>query len=115
LWRAGVSLAVLAEFGEHPGLEERLHQGQHTLVLDARPHPLHYEGVREIVEGRLDVRIQHPAVTAGAEVVNLGDRVMWPPPGPEAVGDRLEAGLEDRLQHQFQRRLNDPVRDARNA
>ena len=37
------SLTVLTEFGEHPGLEERLHQGQHALVLDARPHPAHGE------------------------------------------------------------------------
>ena len=113
--RAGEGFAVLAEFGEHPGLEERLHQRQHALVLDPRPHPVHHGGVRHVVEGRLDVRVQHPAVAAGAVVVDLGDRVLGPPPGPEPVGDGLEVRLEDRLQHQLQRGLDDPVRDGRYA
>ena len=38
---------------------------------------------------------------------------MRPPLGPEPVGDRLEVGLEDRFQHQLQRRLDHPVRDGR--
>jgi site-specific DNA recombinase len=37
---AGEGVAVLAELGEHPGLQERLHQGQYALVLDSGPHPL---------------------------------------------------------------------------
>ena len=40
LRRAGERVAVLAQFGEHPGLEERFHQRQHALVLDPGPHPL---------------------------------------------------------------------------
>ncbi|MEV4865981.1 hypothetical protein MRBLMF1_007502, partial [Streptomyces ossamyceticus] len=40
---AGVSVALLAEFGEHTGLEERLDQGQHAFVLDARPHSIENE------------------------------------------------------------------------
>jgi hypothetical protein len=46
------------------------------------------------------------AVAAGAEVVDLGDRVLGTPSGPEAVGGRLEVGLEYRLQHEFQRGLD---------
>ena len=65
------------------------------------------------VEARLDVRVQHPPVALGAEEVDLGDRVLGPPLGPEPVGDRLEVGLEDRFQHQLQRRLDDPVGDGR--
>ena len=61
------------------------------------------------VKARLDVRIQHPLVSLGAEMVDLGDRVVCAPLGPEPVGDRLEVGLEDRFQHQFQRRLDDTV------
>jgi hypothetical protein len=30
-----------AEFGEDPGLQERLDQRQHALVLDPCPHPVH--------------------------------------------------------------------------
>ena len=66
------------------------------------------------VKARLDIRIQHPAVTLDAEVVNLSDRVVCAPLGPESVGDRHEVGLEDRFQHQFQRSLDDPVAHRRN-
>ena len=59
--------------------------------------------------------VQHPAIPSGAEQVNLGDRVLGPPPRPEPVGDRHEVGLEDRFQHQLQRRLNHPVSDGRDA
>lgn len=38
LWRAGVSVSVLAEFGEDPGLEERLDQRQRAFVLHPGPH-----------------------------------------------------------------------------
>ena len=41
LRRAGVGVPVLAELGEHPGLEERLDQREHPLVLDPLPHPVH--------------------------------------------------------------------------
>lgn len=50
---------------------------------------------------------------AGAVVVDLRDRVLSPPLGPEPVRDRREVGLEDRFQHEFQRRLNEPVRNRR--
>jgi len=62
--------------------------------------------VREVVEGRLDVRVQYPPVSVGAELVYLGDRVVCPPHRPEPVGDRLEVGLEDGLQHELQRGLD---------
>ena len=104
---------MLSEFGQHPGLEEGFHQRQHALVLDPCPHPVRDGRVRDVVEGRLDVRVQHPPVTLGAEVVDLGDRVLGAPLRPEPVRARLEVRLEDRLQHQRQRSLDDPVRDAR--
>ncbi len=113
--RAGICLPVFAEFGEDPGLEERLNQPQHPLVLDPAAHPVHQGHVVDGVKARLDVRIQHPAVTLGAEVVDLGDRVVCAPLGPEPVGDRLEVGLEDGFQHQFQRRLHHPVGHGRDG
>ena len=66
------------------------------------------------VKARLDICVQHPAITLGAEQVNLGDRVVCAPLGPEPIGDRHEVGLEDRFQHQFQRRLDNPVGHRRN-
>jgi len=47
--------------------------------------------------------------------MDLGDRVLGTPPGPEPIRARLEVRLEDGLQHQLERRLHDPVRDARYA
>src|SRR4051794_38269282 len=41
LRRAGVAVFPLAGLGEHPGLEERLHQREHALVLDPGSHPVH--------------------------------------------------------------------------
>jgi len=47
--------------------------------------------------------------------VDLGNGVLRAPVGPEAVGDRLKVGLEDRFQDQFQRGLHDPVGHGRDA
>ena len=60
-------------------------------------------------------RCPRPAPTdnPGCRKVDLGYRVLGPPLGPEPVGDRHEVGLEDRFQHQLQRRLNHPIRDGR--
>jgi hypothetical protein len=46
-------------------------------------------------------------------MMNLGDRVMSPPLGPEPIGDRHEVGLENGFQHQLKRRLDNPIRDRR--
>jgi len=101
--------------GEDTSIEERLDQSQHALVLDPATHPAHQGRVVNRVKARLDIRVQHPPVTLGAVVVDLGDRVVGPSPGPETVGDRHEVGLEDRLQHQLQRSLDYPVGDHGNA
>ena len=111
----GRGVPLLTELGEDSGLEERLDQGQHALVLHPRPHPAHQGGVVDGVETRFDVGVQHPPVLLGAEQVDLSDRVVRPPPGPEPVGDRHEVGLENRFQHQLQRRLHHPVGDGRDA
>src|SRR5215204_5567830 len=47
--------------------------------------------------------------------MDLSDRVVRPMSRPKAVRARLEVGLEDRLQNQFQGRLDDPVLDGRDA
>ncbi len=57
-------------------------------------------------------RCPRPAPTGnlGCRMVNLGDRVVRPPLGPEPVGDRLEVRLEDGLQHELERGLDHLVR-----
>jgi hypothetical protein len=69
--------------------------------------------VIDLVETRLDVGVQHPLVALATKQVDLSNRVLRPPPGPESIRDRLEVGLEDRFQHQLQRCLHDPVRHRR--
>src|SRR6266540_6923502 len=58
---------------------------------------------------------QHPAVTVVVELVDLSDRVLRPAPRAEAIGAWLEIRLEDRLEHQLQGRLHDPVPDGRDG
>ena len=112
LWRAGEAVSRCSPSSvSTPALRNAFTSASTRLSLTrGRTRSITRSG-REVVETRLDVRIQHPPVAPGAEVLNLGDRVVRPPPGPEPVRDRLEIGLEDRLQHQLQRRLDDPVGD----
>ena len=70
--------------------------------------------MRNLVKARLDIGVQHPAITLGAEPLNLRDRVMGPPIGSETVRDRHEIGLENGFQHQLHRGLDHPIRDRRN-
>ena len=94
-----------------PALRNALTSASTRLSLTRRRTRSIRAGCVDGVEARLDVRVQHPPVTLGAEQVDLGDRVVRPPLRPEPVGDRHEVGLEDRFQHQLQRRLDDPVGD----
>ena len=112
---AGVGVLELAGLGHDPSLEERLHQRHNALVLDPRPHPIEQSGVRDLVKARLDIGVQHPTVTVGAELMNLGDRIVSPPVRPEPIGNRLEVGFEDGFQHQLQRSLDYPISDGRNT
>lgn len=109
----GVPVRVLppgAVLTEDAGFRQAPYQRQDPLVPDALAHPPHQGGVIDLVEARLDVRLENPLVIRGprGELVHLGDRVLRPSSGP--VRGRVEVGFEDRLQHQFQRRPDDPVR-----
>ena len=98
---------------EDPGLEERLHQVQDAFVPDSLPHPVHQGRMRDLVEARRDVALHDPLIASWirGQVPHLGDRVMSPTPRTEPIGTWEEVRLEDRLQHQFQRRLDHPVGD----
>lgn len=100
--------------GQDPGLQERLHQGQHPLVPDSIPHPLHKGRVRNLVEARRDVSLHHPLVSVAGEVASLGDRIVSSAVRAEPVGTREEIRFEYRLQHQFQGRLDHSVCHGRN-
>jgi DNA invertase Pin-like site-specific DNA recombinase len=57
LRRASMGVLAVAEFGEDPGLEERLDQRQHALVFDPAPDPVHQCRVIDGVEARFDAGI----------------------------------------------------------
>jgi site-specific DNA recombinase len=109
----GVGVPQRATLGEDACLQERLHQGQDAVVPDAGPHPFHQGGVGDLIETGLDVALHDPLIRVRRQVSHLGHRVMGPAAWPEPVRARQEIRLEDRLQHQFQRRLDHPVGDGR--
>jgi hypothetical protein len=100
---------------EDSGLEERLHQTQDTLVPDSFLQPVNEAGMRNFVEARRDVGLQHPLIGMCAEEVDLGYCVLGAAPGAEAVAARLEVRFQYRLEHQFQRSLDHPVSGGRDA
>ena len=65
--------------------------------------------MRDFVEAGFDVALHDPLIGAGREMAHLGHRVVSPALRAEPVGTREEIRLEDRLQHQFQGRLDHPV------
>src|SRR5919109_792985 len=69
----------------------------------------------DLVEARRDVTFQHPLIGAGAEVVDLGDRVLGAASGTEPIRAGLEVRLQDRLKHQLQGGLHHPVPNRRDA
>jgi hypothetical protein len=99
LWGAGGRVPLDAILREDACLEERLHLAQDALVSDAMSHPAQEGGVVDLVEARRDVTLEHPLITTRRELVDLGDGVMGPASGAEAVTRRLEVRLEDRLEH----------------
>ena len=98
---------------EDSGLQERLDQPQHALVLDPPAHAVHQGRVVDAIEARLYVALHHPLVRAEGEVLNLGDRDLRSASRSKPVGARLKVGLEDRLQHQLEGGLHDAVADRR--
>ncbi len=70
---------------EDPGLQERLDELQHALVLDPPAHPAHQGRVIDAVEARLDVALHDPFIGAEREVLDLGDRVLCPASRPKPI------------------------------
>jgi hypothetical protein len=53
--------------------------------------------MRDFVEARFDVTLDHPLIGAAGQVVDLGDGVLGSASGAEAIGTWLKVRLEDRL------------------
>ena len=113
LRHSGIAVAQRPVLAEDASLQERLDQGQDARVGDSPAQPVHQGRMGDLVETCRDVALDDPLIRAGRQVPGLGNRVMSPPPGAEAVTTRQEIRLQDRLQHQSQRRLDHPVGDGR--
>jgi hypothetical protein len=59
---AGDRLAVTAVLTEDARSQERLHQTHNASVPDPITHPAYEGGVVDLVEARLDIRLEHPLV-----------------------------------------------------
>jgi hypothetical protein len=71
--------------------------------------------MRDLVEARRDVPLNHPLIGAAGEQVDLGDGVLGAASGTEPIRAGLEVRLQDRLQHQLQGGLHHPVPHGRDA
>jgi len=58
----GVGVRQRAVLVEDARLEKRLHQSQDASVFDPTTHPIHYGGVRNLVEAGLDVALHDPLI-----------------------------------------------------
>jgi hypothetical protein len=94
-----------------PRAEKLSHQPEHAFVGYPTAQLSQKQSVMDAPETVFDVSLDHPLVTSGRvdEVPHFFDGVLCSAPGPETVRGRSEIGLEDRLQHEHQRHLHDPV------
>src|SRR3954454_22833242 len=105
----GAGFPEQAILAEDSCFQERLHQGQDTFVPDTFPHPIHEGRMRNFVETSFDVALDDPLIRVGRVVAHLGHRVMCPAIRAKPIRAWVEIRLENRLQHQFQGRLDHPV------
>src|SRR5664279_57130 len=71
----------------------------------------------DLPEAVLDVSLYHPLIRPRGvdEEPHLLDGVLGSASGPESIRGRTEVRLEDRLEHELDRRLHDPVAHRRDA
>lgn len=112
---------------KNPGLKELSDQPRHATVSNASAYPIHQVMVVDIVEAALDVPFNDPAIRQPNSSPILPEFVrqdraadilqgaVRAPPGSEPVRDMPELRLEDRLQEDFDRALDDAIFDRRNA
>ena len=117
LWRARWRRGHGAKLAHDTGGEEPADQSQDALVGHPRSHLVHQETLMDLPETVLDVSLYHPLVRPRGmdEEPHLLDGVLGSASGPKSIRGRAEVRLEDRLEHELGRRLNDPVAHRRDA
>ena len=111
---SGASSSLLVGL-ENGTVQEPADPHQHRAVGDPSFQTLDQGIVRDRVEVRFQIRVVDLAKPGGEVLADRVDRLMSVPTRTEPVGAVQEVGLKDRLEHQQNRRLNDPVFDRRNS
>jgi len=70
--------------------------------------------MRNAVEVVGDIRVHHPTVPRLQRLGHLAQRILAAALWPKAIAHRQKLLLENRFDHQLQRRLYDPIFDRRN-
>ncbi len=96
----------------HPGAQHGAQELEDVTVADALLDRLHQPVVRDRLEARGDIRLDHPPSTLVGLVDEHLQRVVSPALGTKPKRARQEVGFEDRLDRRFQRRLHDAVTDS---
>jgi hypothetical protein len=91
---------------QHPGVQERAGERQHTCIRYTLSQTAHQEVMIHSVEKLFDVEVHDPPITARKMSLRGGDRLMCRPPRPKPVAVVGECRVEDGLQH-LQHRLLD--------
>ena len=88
---------------------------QQATVADALLDPFFQPGVRNVVEVALQIGIHHMGVAFAQQRIDFPQRVLAASTGPKSIARRHKLLLEDRLDHPFDRRLDDSVLHGRDA
>ena len=96
-------------------LQPHADQPQHRAVGDPSFQTLEQRVMRNRIEVRLQIRVVDLLEPGGDGLADHVDRLMGIPARTEPEGTVQEVRLEDRLEHQQHRRLDDPVRDRRDT
>jgi hypothetical protein len=100
---------------QHPGPQNHADQGEDRLVADAFLDRLHQPVMRDRLETARDIGLHHPAAAPPGLIDEHLQGIVRRAPRPEPETARQEARLEDRLKHDLQRGLHDPVTDSRDV
>src|SRR5262249_34624118 len=110
-----------AAFDHDIGFQEGEHEPQDFVILDAASNSIHQHVMIDGIEATLDTPLDTMISRRGPSrcwvqlVTHTRERVMGASAGPEAVRDRIEVRLENRLQYQLECHLDQSVFERRDT
>jgi hypothetical protein len=98
---------------QHPSPKDRPDQLQHPPVADPLPHTVEHQVKPESIEEAFDVGVHHPGPPTPHRPANRLQGLVRAAPGPKPKRAGQKVGLQDRLEHDPQGRLDHPITHAR--